>query len=811
MAVLSSPPSSCPSLGLGRRGNVGCDVGLEQHLGSHCLTTHPAVKENGEEAALKRHTFIIDLYKELQDPVLVRDQLVHVLIAGRDTTACLISWTFFLLVRHPNVLARLRDEIHLVTGGDSRLNRVRISQMKYLRCVINECQRLYPQLPTNVRVAARTTVIPHGGGPDGKSPVLIPKGTGVGYSVYHMHRLKSLYGEDADHFRPERWLGSALDSIGWGFMPFHGGPRMCLGQEFALTEASYAITRIIQAFPRLRLPPQTLTVPPGEEKQDLTVVVISAEGCKWGALDLNNATTLALAAGIVLSLVVGRAIFRNSPWASAPLKNHATMEQGGASLIKQTKTAVNRLDPSSLPVVLSILVSRAVSPLAQVLRLEDTSPSKQPVSDPNGGIAAQRVHSKRTGRWLLENQIELSAACIAVCLFTHYSVPDARSYTSKFLFISHYSTSRGTYAAGGDDFYFIAFCIVLFTGLRAAVMKYILAPLATFWGISRKKDVNRFAEQGWLLCYYSILWTLGMYIYYTSSYFLDLREMWTDWPTRDLPAINKAYVLCQWAFWLQQVLVIHIEQRRKDHWQMLAHHTVAIVLISTSYAWHLTRVANLILILMDVVDILFSLAKCLKYLGLFTLCDIMFGVFMVSWFIARHVLYLTTMWSIYTHMAEIIPIGCFHGSQDALTGPTPLPERGLSHMLDPFRNPSGTICFSPRVQWGFLVALGFLQFLNLVWLVMIVRVALRVLAGRGADDVRSEDEGEYDGEWEMTGNGRRGGASSRPEGLGVATGLKASQRITNTKRTAHSTGVGLPRRSDQKQLLGRLGCDRQID
>ena len=189
----------------------------------------------------------------------------------------------------------------------------------------------------------------------------------------------------------------------------------------------------------------------------------------------------------------------------------------------------------------------------------------------------------------------------------------------------------------------------------------------------------------------------------------------------------------------------------------------------------------------------------------------MFGVFMVSWFIARHVLYLITMWSIYAHMAEIIPLGCFHGSQDTLTGPTPLPERGSSHMLDPFWNPSGTICFGPRVQWGFLGALGFLQFLNLVWLVMIVQVALRVLAGRGADDVRSEDEGELDSERKVAGNERRDGASSRPKDIGVATGLKASPRVTSTKKTAHSASVGSPRRSDQKQLLGRLGCERQID
>lgn len=89
------------------------------------------MEKNGEPAAFERHAFIIDLYKELRDPALVTDQLVHVLLAGRDTIACLISWTFFLLVRHPEVLTRLREEIELVTKGSSRIERTQISQMKY--------------------------------------------------------------------------------------------------------------------------------------------------------------------------------------------------------------------------------------------------------------------------------------------------------------------------------------------------------------------------------------------------------------------------------------------------------------------------------------------------------------------------------------------------------------------------------------------------------------------------------------------------------------------------------------------------------
>jgi len=88
-----------------------------------------------------------------------------------------------------------------------------------------------------------------------------------------------------------------------------------------------------------------------------------------------------------------------------------------------------------------------------------------------------------------------------------------------------------------------------------------------------------------------------------------MQELWTDWPQRELDGLPKAYMLLQWAFWIQQVLVIHIEDRRKDHWQMLSHHFITIALIAASYAYHQTRVGNLILVLMDVVDLVFPVSQ----------------------------------------------------------------------------------------------------------------------------------------------------------------------------------------------------------
>ena len=66
-----------------------------------------------------------------------------------------------------------------------------------------------------------------------------------------MHRRKDIYGPDAEEFRPERWSPEEGLRPGWGYLPFNGGPRICVGQQFALTEASYAIVRLLQEFGRI--------------------------------------------------------------------------------------------------------------------------------------------------------------------------------------------------------------------------------------------------------------------------------------------------------------------------------------------------------------------------------------------------------------------------------------------------------------------------------------------------------------------------------------------------------------------------------
>ncbi|PVH90348.1 cytochrome P450 alkane hydroxylase-like protein, partial [Periconia macrospinosa] len=150
-----------------------------------------------------RYVFLDTVAKKTSGRNALRGQIINVLAAGRDTTACLLSWTFFLLVRHPRVMEKLRAEI-VTLNVDTELHRDNLRKLTYLQNVLKERMslRLYPSVPVNTRTAVRTTVLPTGGGPDRSSPVLIPKGSAVAFSVYSMHRRPDLYGMDAELFRP---------------------------------------------------------------------------------------------------------------------------------------------------------------------------------------------------------------------------------------------------------------------------------------------------------------------------------------------------------------------------------------------------------------------------------------------------------------------------------------------------------------------------------------------------------------------------------------------------------------------------------
>ncbi|KAK4157370.1 TLC domain-containing protein [Chaetomidium leptoderma] len=434
-------------------------------------------------------------------------------------------------------------------------------------------------------------------------------------------------------------------------------------------------------------------------------------------------------------------------------------------------------------------------------------------------VLVRRVKRKDEGpikqltQWFVDNQIGFSFNLLALLFLTH-GMPRARDYTAKYFNLSYYNPTTGNYGLGWADGHLILFCIVLLTGLRAATMEYILAPFAKSQGISKRKDITRFSEQAWMSVYYSFFWPLGLYIYCQSPAFLNLHELWTDWPDRELSGLMKAYMLAQLGFWLQQLIVVNIEDRRKDHWQMVTHHIVTSILIYASYRYGFTPVGNLILVLMDVSDLILGIAKCLKYLGYHTICDVIFGVFIASWLVTRHVLYLTVCYSVWAHTSPIMGIGCVSGARDNLTTRfEPPTDKGIGYLLEPLWDSEGTVCWDETIKWWFLSMLLFLQCLTIMWFSMILRVAVKVIKGAPAEDVRSDGEG---------GEGEGGEdedefvyeeAQPLEEEVGVEEiDLKNWERRTGVKRSAPTTtGVSLPGHSDRKEFLGRIGCEKQVE
>ncbi|KAK7556989.1 putative cytochrome P450 [Phyllosticta citricarpa] len=212
------------------------------------LKQSPHLKDPEEvEEGAPRNFFLKMLAQATDDKAKIRDELLNILIAGRDTTAGLLSNLFFALARSPDDWQKLREETSSLAGKPPTYEQLR--SMKHVKYCLQEALRLWPPIPTNTRLAVRDTVLPRGGGPNGDEPIFVPKGCTVSYAVYAMHRRKDLWGKDAEDFRPGRWEGRRH---AWDYLPFNGGPRICLGQQYALTEASYVLIRLVQEFAHLQ-------------------------------------------------------------------------------------------------------------------------------------------------------------------------------------------------------------------------------------------------------------------------------------------------------------------------------------------------------------------------------------------------------------------------------------------------------------------------------------------------------------------------------------------------------------------------------
>ncbi|KAI0663216.1 cytochrome P450 monooxygenase pc-3 [Cubamyces menziesii] len=209
--------------------------------------------KEGEED--EDETLLDHLVKITDDPVVLHDETLNILIAGRDTTAATLTYAVYLMSLYPEVFKRLRAEVLEKVGPTQMPTFEDIRGMKYLRAVINGCIDMKSILMYVARVANRDTTLPN---PDPNGPrVFIPERTAISYSVFLMHRRKDYWGPDALEFDPDRWLDERLNKYFTAnpfiFVPFNAGPRICLGQQFAYNEMSFFLIRLLQNFSHIEL------------------------------------------------------------------------------------------------------------------------------------------------------------------------------------------------------------------------------------------------------------------------------------------------------------------------------------------------------------------------------------------------------------------------------------------------------------------------------------------------------------------------------------------------------------------------------
>jgi acyl-CoA-dependent ceramide synthase len=353
------------------------------------------------------------------------------------------------------------------------------------------------------------------------------------------------------------------------------------------------------------------------------------------------------------------------------------------------------------------------------------------------------------GGELLEHQFGLCVNIIMVVLVSYYLFPELRDKTGGFFMLGYFLD--GLYGIGLQDVKLISGFVVFFTAVRAASLDYILKPLAANLGIMKAKTQVRFAEQSYMIIYYTLFWSWGLtlFVHNTPGGIGGVEDLpmslWSGYPQLRLNASFKLYYLSQLAFWIQQVAVLHLGHRRKDHLQMLMHHIVTIILLLGSYSYRRWRAGNAVLVYMDLVDMILPLAKVLRYLSLQRSCDAAFAVFVISWIATRHIFFLAICWSIYEHVhAQAMA----YGTYSIVTGAMTSNEGGdqiFMNIFQPFLSPSSeTVAFNANIRWLFLGLLLVLQCITIAWLIMILRVIMRMLRGDCAADARSDDEEEED-------------------------------------------------------------------
>ncbi|HIQ15337.1 MAG TPA: cytochrome P450 [Leucothrix sp.] len=175
----------------------------------------------------------------------IRNEIIVLFMAGHETTANVLAWTWYLISQSPDVEKKLHNELDQVLGDRPPVMED-IENLPYTRAILDETMRLYPPVPILSRQALKEDTI------RGKK---IPAGSLMLIAPWLIQRHKKFW-KDPDSFIPERFMPGAEKPIKFTYIPFSAGPRVCIGKSFGITESVLAVAILAQRF-RLSLAPDT--------------------------------------------------------------------------------------------------------------------------------------------------------------------------------------------------------------------------------------------------------------------------------------------------------------------------------------------------------------------------------------------------------------------------------------------------------------------------------------------------------------------------------------------------------------------------
>jgi cytochrome P450 len=202
----------------------------------------------------------------------LRDESITIFLAGHETTANALAWTWMLLAQNPHVESKLHEELDRVLGGRTP-TLDDLPNLRYTSLIITESLRLYPPAWGMARVAIEDTEI-------AGYPIL--KGCGVSLAQWVVHRDPRWF-EAPLEFRPERWEGDLAKRLPrFAYFPFGGGPRQCIGNNFAVMEASLLLATLAQQF--------RISLVPGKEIIPAASITLRPKTGIWGKIERRNPT-----------------------------------------------------------------------------------------------------------------------------------------------------------------------------------------------------------------------------------------------------------------------------------------------------------------------------------------------------------------------------------------------------------------------------------------------------------------------------------------------------------------------------------------